>query len=73
MIATTNRIDAIDPAIRPSGRFDYHAIEVTNPDQPGRLAILKVHLLKMKVFEDFQFDDVATATRDFWSRTRELM
>jgi transitional endoplasmic reticulum ATPase len=35
VIATTNRIDAIDPAIRRPGRFDYH-IEVPEPDLTGR-------------------------------------
>jgi transitional endoplasmic reticulum ATPase len=42
VIATTNRLEAIDPAIRRPGRFDYH-IEVKLPDRDGRLAILQRH------------------------------
>ena len=39
VLATTNRLAAIDPAIRRPGRFDAH-IEVPVPDRAGRLAIL---------------------------------
>lgn len=47
VIASTNRLDAIDPAIRRPGRFDYH-VEVGLPDTAGRIAIMTVHLCKMK-------------------------
>lgn len=47
VIGTTNRIEAIDSALRRPGRFDYH-IRVAEPDNKGRLAILKVHLGRMK-------------------------
>jgi transitional endoplasmic reticulum ATPase len=47
VIGTTNRLDAIDPAIRRPGRFDYH-IYVPLPDAHGRLAILGVHLARLK-------------------------
>ena len=41
-LATTNRLAAIDPAIRRPGRFDAH-IAVPVPDRGGRLAILGRH------------------------------
>jgi transitional endoplasmic reticulum ATPase len=50
VIATTNRVEALDPALRRPGRFDYH-IEVSPPDLSGRQAILNVHLSKLKLAE----------------------
>ncbi|RQO84800.1 hypothetical protein POPTR_001G128700v4 [Populus trichocarpa] len=43
VIASTNRVDAIDPALRRSGRFDAE-IEVTTPTEEERLQILKKKL-----------------------------
>ena len=48
VIATTNRIEAVDSAVTRPGRFDYH-IEVSLPDQNGRCAILKTLMSKLKV------------------------
>jgi transitional endoplasmic reticulum ATPase len=48
VIATTNRLEAIDPALRRPGRLDYH-IEVPLPDRAGRTAILSIHLQKMRL------------------------
>ncbi|MGH3452504.1 MAG: AAA family ATPase, partial [Haloechinothrix sp.] len=42
VIGTTNRIDALDPALRRPGRFD-REILIGPPDSPGRLAILDIH------------------------------
>ena len=42
VIGTTNRIDAIDPALRRPGRFD-REIRIGPPDAAGRLAILEIH------------------------------
>src|ERR671919_2416133 len=42
VIGTTNRIDAIDPALRRPGRFD-REIRIGPPDAVGRLAILDIH------------------------------
>jgi cell division protease FtsH len=42
VIAASNRIDALDPALLRPGRFDRQVL-VTPPDLDGRLAILKVH------------------------------
>ena len=48
VIGTTNRLEAIDPALRRPGRFDYH-IELPLPDRAGRTALLNVHLKKMRL------------------------
>ena len=51
-IGATNRLDAIDPALRRPGRFD-HEFEVPLPDLNGRLDILKkyVHVEKRGLFD----------------------
>jgi transitional endoplasmic reticulum ATPase len=46
VIAATNRIDIVDPALLRPGRFD-KLIEIPVPDAEARLAILKVHTAKM--------------------------
>ena len=46
VIATTNRIDAVDPALRRPGRFDY-AIQMPMPDAAGRQAVFERHLSHM--------------------------
>jgi ATP-dependent 26S proteasome regulatory subunit len=60
VVATTNRLEAIDPALCRPGRFDYH-IEVAGPDHEGRLAILRVHLSKLK-HRDFRLEDLVLQT-----------
>lgn len=42
VIGATNRLEAIDPALRRPGRFD-REIEIGVPDETGRLEILKIH------------------------------
>ena len=64
VVATTNRLEAIDPAVLRPGRFDYH-IEVPCPDRVGRLAILRVCLAKMKTRGDLRLEEVAEATVGF--------
>jgi transitional endoplasmic reticulum ATPase len=60
VVATTNRLEAIDPAVCRPGRFDYH-IEVAGPDCQGRRAILRVHLSKLK-HRDFELDELVQKT-----------
>jgi ATP-dependent 26S proteasome regulatory subunit len=64
VVATTNRLEAIDPAICRPGRFDYH-IEVPCPDREGRAAILRVCLAKMKTRRDLHSEVLAEATEGF--------
>src|SRR5262249_51197859 len=61
VVATTNRLEAIDPALCRPGRFDYH-VEVPVPDQAGRLAILKVYVNPMKTRGSLDLAALAEAT-----------
>jgi proteasome regulatory subunit len=49
IMAATNRVDMLDPALLRPGRFD-RIIEVPLPDVNGRLEILKIHSGKMQLF-----------------------
>ena len=48
LLAATNRPEILDPALLRAGRFDRQVL-VDRPDKTGRMAILKVHLGKVKV------------------------
>ncbi|MBT3319685.1 MAG: 26S protease regulatory subunit [Clostridia bacterium] len=56
VIASTNRIDIIDEAIKRPGRFDYK-IEVEKPTLEGRKKIFHIHTDKMPVDTAFNKDD----------------
>jgi transitional endoplasmic reticulum ATPase len=64
VVATSNRLEAIDPALCRPGRFDYH-IEVPAPDYQGRLAILQVCLAKMKTRGRLGIEALAEATAGY--------
>jgi proteasome regulatory subunit len=51
IMAATNRIDMLDPAILRPGRFD-RIIEIPLPDDKGREAIFKIHTRKMTMDTD---------------------
>jgi len=61
IIAATNRIDLLDPALLRPGRFD-RIIEVPLPDEEGRLEIFKVHVRKMKISKDISLKTLAKMT-----------
>lgn len=61
IIAATNRIDILDPAILRPGRFD-RLIEVPLPDLMGRYEIFKVHTRRMKLSEDVDLMELARIT-----------
>lgn len=61
VIAATNRIDLLDPALLRPGRFD-RVIEVPIPDEEGRGEILKIHARKMNISEDVDFKKLAKMT-----------
>jgi len=51
VIAATNRVDSIDPALRRPGRFD-REIEIGVPDRQGRKEILQIHTRNMPLIQD---------------------
>lgn len=58
VVAATNRIDLLDPALLRPGRFD-RSIEVPLPDEKGRAEILKIHTRKMNLADDVDFEKLA--------------
>jgi ATP-dependent 26S proteasome regulatory subunit len=64
LVATTNRLEAVDPALLRPGRFDYH-IEVPVPDRKGRLAILQVCLAPLKTRGRLGIEALADATAGY--------
>ena len=61
VIAATNRMEILDPALLRPGRFD-RRVAVNPPDQSGRLAILKVHTRHMPLGADVDLDGLASST-----------
>ncbi|MHB9286275.1 CDC48 family AAA ATPase [Halobacteriales archaeon Cl-PHB] len=64
VVGATNRIDAVDPALRRGGRFD-REIEVGVPDETGRREILDVHTRNVPLADDVDLDRVAARTHGF--------
>ena len=64
VIGATNRVDAIDPALRRGGRFD-REIEVGVPDKDGREEILQVHTRGMPLAEGIDLEKYAENTHGF--------
>jgi transitional endoplasmic reticulum ATPase len=64
VIGATNRVDAIDPALRRGGRFD-REIEIGVPDRDGRKEILQVHTRGMPLAEGVDLDAYADSTHGF--------
>ncbi|WP_435074136.1 CDC48 family AAA ATPase [Halorubrum sp. HHNYT27] len=64
VIGATNRVDAIDPALRRGGRFD-REIEVGVPDRDGRKEILQVHTRNMPLVDEIDLDEYAENTHGF--------
>ncbi|EMA57801.1 CDC48 family AAA ATPase [Halorubrum lipolyticum] len=64
VIGATNRVDAIDPALRRGGRFD-REIEVGVPDRDGRKEILQVHTRNMPLVDEIDLDEYADNTHGF--------
>jgi len=64
VIGATNRVDAVDPALRRGGRFD-REIEIGVPDQTGRREVLDVHTRNMPLAPDVDLDRIAARTHGF--------
>jgi len=64
LLAATNRPEILDPALLRAGRFDRQVL-VDRPDKSGRVAILKVHIRKIKIGKDVDLDKIAGLTTGF--------
>ncbi|MFW5898807.1 MAG: CDC48 family AAA ATPase, partial [Candidatus Saliniplasma sp.] len=64
VIAATNRVDAIDPALRRPGRFD-REIDIGLPDREGRKEILQIHTRGMPISDDVDLTQLAEMTHGF--------
>jgi len=64
VIGATNRIDAIDPALRRPGRFD-REIEIPPPDKRARKEILLVHTRDVPLADDVDIDALAEITHGY--------
>ncbi|MDG6994979.1 MAG: CDC48 family AAA ATPase [Nitrososphaerota archaeon] len=64
VIGATNRVNAIDPALRRTGRFD-REIELRVPDRDGRLEILQIHTRGMPLSKDVDLERLADTTHGF--------
>lgn len=64
VMAATNRVDILDPAILRPGRFD-RKVAVGAPDVRGREDILKVHAKNKPLAEDVELEQVAQTTAGF--------
>ncbi|MBQ8987893.1 MAG: ATP-dependent zinc metalloprotease FtsH [Lachnospiraceae bacterium] len=64
VMAATNRVDVLDPAILRPGRFD-RKISVGRPDVKGREDILKVHSKEKPLSEDVDLAEIARTTAGF--------
>ncbi|PWR70610.1 CDC48 family AAA ATPase [Methanospirillum lacunae] len=64
VIGATNRLDAIDPALRRPGRFD-REIEIGVPAEPDRHDILMIHTRGMPLAEDVNLSELSARTHGY--------
>ncbi|MFZ3058233.1 MAG: CDC48 family AAA ATPase [Candidatus Methanoperedens sp.] len=64
VIGATNRIDAIDPALRRPGRFD-REIEIGVPDRHERIEIFQIHTRGMPLSDDVRIEYISDRTHGF--------
>ena len=64
LLAATNRPEVLDPALLRAGRFDRQVL-VDRPDRRGRVAVLNVHVQKVRLAADVDLDQVAALTPGF--------
>lgn len=64
VLAATNRVDVLDPALLRSGRLD-RKIEFPLPNEEARAQILKIHSRKMKVDASINWNELARSTDEF--------
>ena len=64
LLSATNRPEILDPALLRAGRFDRQVL-VDRPDKTGRVAILNIHLRKIKLGPDVDPEILASLTPGF--------
>jgi transitional endoplasmic reticulum ATPase len=64
VIAATNRLDAIDEALRRGGRFD-REIEIGVPNREGRKEILQIHTRNMPMTDDVDLEEISEKTHGY--------
>ncbi|RPA93940.1 26S proteasome subunit P45 [Choiromyces venosus 120613-1] len=64
VLAATNRVDVLDPALLRSGRLD-RKIEFPLPNEEARAGILKIHSRKMTIEEGVNWTELARSTDEF--------
>ncbi len=64
VMAATNRVDILDPAILRPGRFD-RKVQIGRPDVKGREAILKVHAKKKPLADNVDLERIARVTTGY--------
>merc|ERR1712136_496463 len=64
VIAATNRVDILDPALLRSGRLD-RKIDFPKPDQEARARIMQILSRKMNVSSEVNFDELSRCCDDF--------
>jgi cell division protease FtsH len=64
LLAATNRPEVLDPALLRAGRFDRQVL-VDRPDRTGRIAILRVHIRKVRLAPEVAIEEIAALTPGF--------
>ncbi|KAK9475211.1 putative 26S proteasome regulatory particle chain RPT5 [Dipodascopsis tothii] len=64
VLAATNRVDVLDPALLRSGRLD-RKIEFPLPNEEARAGILRIHSRKMTVDDAINWQELARSTDEF--------
>ncbi|KAK4779917.1 hypothetical protein SAY87_016023 [Trapa incisa] len=64
VVASTNRVDAVDPALRRSGRFDAE-IEVTTPTEEERFQILQLYTKKLLLDSSYDLKSLVTSCNGY--------
>ncbi len=64
VIAATNRVESLDPALIRAGRFDKH-IAINLPDVQDRMAILQIHSQNKKLSNDVNLEELSKLTIGF--------
>ena len=64
LLAATNRVDMLDPALLRSGRFGRH-IDIPMPDKDARVKIFKIHLTNKPLASDVDINQMAQDLEDY--------